>query len=212
MNFGHSNNLGNCKRSELNVPSFGDRWSLSIAKNHPKPSQEFSEQFGPSIHEMKGFGRNSPQNVHPNFAQSLGRQILGNTFPSPNPLRRKIASEPRFLLRRKWVKMVLAPEFPVVPSSAVKIASERRCTILVRSSFAPYRGRNPQNWEKRLSESKKPPFPTMISQKRVFQVKKSPFSFWCSVLKWGFFDSADHPFLGWWEMGVFDSETFFSRF
>ena len=58
----------------------GDRKSLSIAKNHPKPSQEFSEQFGPSIHEMKGFSRNSPQRVHPNFAQNLGRQILGNTF------------------------------------------------------------------------------------------------------------------------------------
>ena len=54
--------------------------SLSIAKNHPKPSQEFSEQFGPSIHKMKGFGRNSPPKVHPNFAQNVGRQILGNTF------------------------------------------------------------------------------------------------------------------------------------
>ena len=54
--------------------------SLSIAKNHPKPSQEFSEQFGASIHKIKGFSRNSPQKVHPNFAQNLGRQILGNTF------------------------------------------------------------------------------------------------------------------------------------
>ena len=53
---------------------------LSIAKNHPKPSQEFSEQFGPSIHKMKGFGKNSPQKVHPDFAQNLDRQILGNTF------------------------------------------------------------------------------------------------------------------------------------
>ena len=57
-----------------------DRKSLSIAKNHPKPSQEFSEQFGPSIHEMKGFSRNSRHKVHPNFAQNLGRQILRNTF------------------------------------------------------------------------------------------------------------------------------------
>ena len=32
----------------------------------------------------------------------------------------KIASEPRFLLRRKWVKMVLAAEFLAIPSSAVK--------------------------------------------------------------------------------------------
>ena len=58
----------------------GDRKSLSIAKNHRKPSQEFSEQSGPPIHKMKGFSRNSPQKVHPNFAQNLGRQILGNTF------------------------------------------------------------------------------------------------------------------------------------
>ena len=47
---------------------------------------------------------------------------------------KKIASEPRFLLRRKWVKMVLAAEFPAIPSSTVKIASKRRCAILVRSA------------------------------------------------------------------------------
>ena len=46
---------------------------------------------------------------------------------------KKIASEPRFLLRRKWVNMILAAEFPAIPSSAVKIASERRCAILVHS-------------------------------------------------------------------------------
>ena len=46
---------------------------------------------------------------------------------------KKIASEPRFLLRRKWVKTVLAAEFPAIPSSAVKIASELRCAILVHS-------------------------------------------------------------------------------
>ena len=59
--------------------SLGDQ-SFEIAKNHPKPSQELSEQFGPSIHKMKGFDRNSPREVHPNFARNLGRQILGNTF------------------------------------------------------------------------------------------------------------------------------------
>ena len=48
---------------------------------------------------------------------------------------KKIASEPRFLLRRKWVKMVLAAEFPAIPSSAVQIASERRCAILVHSGW-----------------------------------------------------------------------------
>ena len=46
---------------------------------------------------------------------------------------KKIASEPRFLLRREWVKMALAAEFPAIPSSAVKTASERRCAILVHS-------------------------------------------------------------------------------
>ena len=46
---------------------------------------------------------------------------------------KKIASEPRFLLRIEWVKVVLAAEFPAIPSSAVKIASERRCAILVHS-------------------------------------------------------------------------------
>ena len=38
------------------------------------------EKFGPSIHKMKGFSRNLTPIVHPNFAQNLGRQILGNTF------------------------------------------------------------------------------------------------------------------------------------
>ena len=38
---------------------------------------------------------------------------------------KKIASEPRFFLRRKWVNIVLAAEFLAIPSSAVKIVSER---------------------------------------------------------------------------------------
>ena len=46
---------------------------------------------------------------------------------------KKIASEPRFLLRRKRVKMVLVAEFLAIPSFAVKIASEWRCAILVHS-------------------------------------------------------------------------------
>ena len=49
---------------------------------------------------------------------------------------KKIASEPRFLLRRKWVKMVLVAEFPAMLSSASKIASERRCAILVHSAHS----------------------------------------------------------------------------
>ena len=79
--------------ADCGVTSFGNRKSLSIAKNHPKPSQDFAEQIGPSIHDMKGFMRNSPPKVHPNFAQNLGREILGNTFsvlkscdvPHPGP-------------------------------------------------------------------------------------------------------------------------------
>ena len=58
----------------------GERKTLSIAMNLPKPSQEFSDNIGPSIHKTKGFSRNSPQKAHPNFAQNLGRQILGNAF------------------------------------------------------------------------------------------------------------------------------------
>ena len=46
---------------------------------------------------------------------------------------KKTASEPRFFLRWKQVKMILAAEFPAIPSSAIKIASERRCAILVHS-------------------------------------------------------------------------------
>ena len=59
---------------------------------------------------------------------------------------KKIASEPRFLLRRKWVKLVLAAEFRAIPSSAVEIASKRRCAILVhcRDSYSV----DPVEWPK----------------------------------------------------------------
>ena len=66
------------------TPGKCDQKSLPIAKNHLKTSQEISEQFGPFIHKMKGFSKNSPQKVHPNFAQNSGRQILGETFSGPN--------------------------------------------------------------------------------------------------------------------------------
>ena len=62
------------------VPVLGDRESLSTAKSHPKTSQDFSEQLGPSTHQIKGFSKNSHQKVHPNFAKLLERQILGNTL------------------------------------------------------------------------------------------------------------------------------------
>ena len=68
--------------------------SLSLAKNHPKPSQEFSEQSGPLTHKIKVFGQNSPPKVHPNFAKNLGRQILGNTCSGPNSSRKPLAAHP----------------------------------------------------------------------------------------------------------------------
>ena len=70
------------KRSTL-MSFCRDRKSLQIAKNHPKPSQGFSEQFGPFIHQVKVFGKNSRQEVHPKFAKNLGRHILGIPFLAP---------------------------------------------------------------------------------------------------------------------------------
>ena len=70
----------------------------------------------------------------------------------------------------------------------------------LRNLFAPYRGRNPQNRERRVSESKNPHFPP--PQKRALRVKKSPFLYRAPQGKWGFFVS-ERPFLGWWEKGVF---------
>ena len=66
-------------------------------------------------------------------------------FPLPRKSRDFLRPQgARFPLRRKslvnrdffcesWVKMALAAEFPAIPSSAAKIASERRCAILVHS-------------------------------------------------------------------------------
>ena len=76
-------------------PPIGDRKSLSLAKKHPKTSQEFSEQFGPPTHKLKGFfSKTSHQKVHPNFAKILARQILGNTLSGPNPSLLILLSEP----------------------------------------------------------------------------------------------------------------------
>ena len=58
----------------------GTKKSLSIAKKSPEAFPRISEQVRPSIRKMKGCSRNSPQKVHANFAQNLGRRILGNTF------------------------------------------------------------------------------------------------------------------------------------
>ena len=46
---------------------------------------------------------------------------------------KKIASERRFSLRLKGTNLIPTAEFPAIPESAVKIASEWRCAILVHS-------------------------------------------------------------------------------
>ena len=46
---------------------------------------------------------------------------------------KKIASERRFSLRFKGPNLTPIAEFPAIPESAAKIASERRCAILVHS-------------------------------------------------------------------------------
>ena len=48
---------------------------------------------------------------------------------------KKIASERRFSLRLKGTNLVPTAECPAIPESAAKIASERRCAILVHSVF-----------------------------------------------------------------------------
>ena len=46
---------------------------------------------------------------------------------------KKIASERRFSLRLKETNLIPTAEFPAIPESAAKIASEQRCAILVHS-------------------------------------------------------------------------------
>ena len=71
-------------------------------------------------------------------------------------------------------------------------------------------GQKPQNQEKRVSESKKPPFPPP-PQKRASRVKKIPIFPVVPCIEWGFFDSRC-PFSGVGGNGFFfvDSETLFS--
>ena len=56
---------------------------------------------------------------------------------------KKIASEPRFSLRLKGTNLIPTAEIPAIPESAAKIASERRCAILVHSvqRWPPHRKR-----------------------------------------------------------------------
>ena len=51
---------------------------------------------------------------------------------------KKIASERRFSLRLKGTNLIPTAEFPAIPESAAKIASERRCAILVHSGTFAY--------------------------------------------------------------------------
>ena len=48
---------------------------------------------------------------------------------------KKIASERRFSLRFKGPNLIPTAEFPAISESAAKVASERRCAILVHSEF-----------------------------------------------------------------------------
>ena len=109
----------------------GDPKSLSIAKNHLKPSQEFSEQFGPSIHKMKGFCRNSLQKVHANFAQKLGRQILGNTFSGRNCVysKRIISAVVLFIPRGSAGRLTPLASTDGFSSRSCATASSKRCAF-----------------------------------------------------------------------------------
>ena len=49
------------------------------------------------------------------------------------PLRRKPLANRDFFCDENRLKVILVAEFPAIPSSVVKIASERRCAILVHS-------------------------------------------------------------------------------
>ena len=57
--------------------------SLLIAKNHPKISQEFSEQFGRSIHKMKGFSKKSCQKFRRTSPKTWEDKFLGIPFLAP---------------------------------------------------------------------------------------------------------------------------------
>ena len=86
--------------------SFGTIKSLSIAKNHPKPSQEFSERFGPFIHKMKGFSGNSPQKFTRTSPKTWEDDFLGIPFlASKNGL----AIFRPFLLRKSLLKPSQSP-------------------------------------------------------------------------------------------------------
>ena len=71
------------------------------------------------------------------------------------------------------------------------------------------RGQKPQNWEKRVSESKILHFPS--PQQRARFESKVPISPVAACIEMDFFDSKC-PFLEWGECGFLDSEILFSQY
>ena len=106
------------------------RWKTQGKGKHtikPLPKNGFAPKSRDSLRPRGGDFYRSPKN----------RAFFFETPRCAISSAKKIASELRFLLRRKWVKMVLAAEFRAIPSLAVKIASEWRCAILVHSVLDP---------------------------------------------------------------------------
>ena len=93
----------------------------------------------------------------------------------------------------------------------VLLAFSLSLNIRVANRSALCRGQEPQNREKRVSESKSAHCPS--PQKRAFRVRKSPFSMWCAPCREMGIFWPKRPFLGWGEdleVGFFfDSETLF---
>ena len=71
---------------------------------------------------------------------------------------KKNASERRFSLRLKGTNLIPTAEFPAIPESAAKIASERRCAILVHSAkqqlYHCQDAPNPPQWTVFLGEAR----------------------------------------------------------
>ena len=117
------------------------RAPIKIKSALPPTPPKKGEFYGHGFYCRKNaFFQVSIKLAHPLPAPELRTRILRTRGFFWISSAKKIASEPRFLLRRKWANMVLTAEFPAIPSSATKIASERRCAILVHSG----------NWVKRL--------------------------------------------------------------
>ena len=83
-----------------------------------------SEQFGPSIHKKKGFRRNSPRKVHPNFAENLGREnsweyLFWPQFTTPPELLRRVPFFERENACKTQGKMASAQGLAIANHSAI---------------------------------------------------------------------------------------------